>query len=319
MSRLKKDEEYQKTGAFRFFRWMKGTKDPYLDEVEMKPGKPYEDPRTLEEIMAEEYEMKERVYSLKHNRIRNISGRFYQICSVLFSFVFAGIMLYLVANLPIAGTEDRPVNNEVAQVYIENGIQDTGAVNVVTGMILNYRAFDTFGETCVLFIATTCVMVLLMKEEEKIRSDKSMNDRIYEPKNDVILQKIAFVLVPIVFIFGIYVILNGHLSPGGGFSGGAMIGAGMILYAVAYGFDRMQKFFNEETYKIVKVGALSTYCVVITYYLYMGANNLDNHISLGVPGMIFSSGIILWLNIFVGIEVACTMYAFYALFRRGGL
>ena len=319
MSRLKRDDEYQKTGAFRFFRWMKGTKDPYLDEVEMKPGKPYEDPRTLEEIMAEEYELKQRVYSLEHNRIRSVSERFYQVCSVLFSFVFAGIMLYLVVNLPIAGTADRPVNNEVAKVYIENGIRDTGAVNVVTGMILNYRAFDTFGETCVLFIATTCVMVLLMKEEEKIRSDKSMNDRLYEPKNDIILQKIAFVLVPIVFIFGIYVILNGHLSPGGGFSGGAMIGSGMILYAAAFGFDKMQKFFNEETYKVVKVGALSTYCVVITYYLYMGANNLDNHIPLGVPGMIFSSGIILWLNIFVGIEVACTMYAFYALFRRGGL
>ena len=42
-----------------------------------------------------------------------------------------------------------------------------------------------------------------MKEEEKIRADKSLNDRLYEPKNDVILQNVAFVLVPIVFIFGI--------------------------------------------------------------------------------------------------------------------
>ena len=81
----------------------------------------------------------------------------------------------------------------------------------------------------------------------------------------------------------------------------------------------MQKFFNEKTYKVVKVAALCTYCAVITYYLFMGANDFNNHISLGVPGMIFSAGIILWLNIFVGIEVACTMYAFYALFRRGGL
>ena len=98
-----------------------------------------------------------------------------------------------------------------------------------------------------------------------------------------------------------------------------MIGAGMILYVSAYGFDKMQKFFNEKTYKVVKVAALCTYCAVITYYLFMGANDFNNHISLGVPGMIFSAGIILWLNIFVGIEVACTMYAFYALFRRGGL
>lgn len=319
MSRLKNENEYQKTGAFHFFRWMKGTKDPYVDVVEMKPGTPFQDSHTLEEIMAEEYEIKNKAYSINQNKAKRGFERLYQFASILFSVLFAIIMLYMVANLPICETVDRPVNNEVAKVYIENGIQDTGAVNVVTGMILNYRAFDTFGETCVLFIATTGVMVLLMKEEEKIRADKSLDDRKFEPKNDVILQKIAFVLVPIIFIFGIYVIFNGHLSPGGGFSGGAVIGAGMILYVSAYGFDKMQKFFNEETYKVVKVGALSTYCVVITYYLFMGANNLDNHIPLGTAGMIFSSGIILWLNLFVGIEVACTMYAFYALFRRGGL
>lgn len=319
MSKLKRDEEYQKSGAYKFFRWMKGSKDPYLDEVEMQPGTPYTDSHTLEEIMAEEYVIREKVYNTESNKFMKMFTVFYRIGSIVFVLLLAALMLYMVSVLPLTGTVDRPVNNEVAQVYIEHGIQDTGAVNVVTGMILNYRAFDTFGETCVLFIATTCVMVLLMKEEEKIRSDKSMNDRLYEPKNDIILQKIAFILVPLIFIFGIYVILNGHLSPGGGFSGGAIIGAGMILYVSAYGFDKMQKFFNEKTYTVVKVTALVTYCIVISYYLFMGANNLDNHISLGVPGMIFSSGIILWLNIFVGTEVACTMYAFYALFRRGGL
>ena len=285
----------------------------------MQPGTPYTDSHTLEEIMAEEYVIREKVYNTESNKFMKMFTVFYRIGSIVFVLLLAALMLYMVSVLPLTGTVDRPVNNEVAQVYIEHGIQDTGAVNVVTGMILNYRAFDTFGETCVLFIATTCVMVLLMKEEEKIRSDKSMNDRLYEPKNDIILQKIAFILVPLICIFGIYVILNGHLSPGGGFSGGAIIGAGMILYVSAYGFDKMQKFFNEKTYTVVKVTALVTYCIVISYYLFMGANNLDNHISLGVPGMIFSSGIILWLNIFVGTEVACTMYAFYALFRRGGL
>lgn len=319
MSRLKSDKEYKQTRAFRFFRWMKGEKDPYLDEVEMQPGVPFQDSRTVNEILMEEQETLEKVYNTASNRWLRRFKRLYNVLSIVFSLALAAVMLYMVAKLPAAGTVDRPVNNEVSKVYIENGIQDTGAVNIVTGMILNYRAFDTFGETCVLFIATTCVMILLMKEEEKIRADQTLNDRRFEPKNDVILQKVAFILVPIVFIFGIYVILNGHLSPGGGFSGGAMIGAGMILYVSAYGFDKMQKFFNEHTYKVVKVAALCTYCVVITYYLFMGANDFDNHISLGVPGMIFSSGIILWLNIFVGIEVACTMYAFYALFRRGGL
>ena len=53
MSRLKNDEEYKKTRAFRFFRWMKGEKDPYLDEVEMQPGVPFQDSRTVNEILME--------------------------------------------------------------------------------------------------------------------------------------------------------------------------------------------------------------------------------------------------------------------------
>lgn len=322
MSRRKSDAEYEKTWAYHFFSWFRGEKDPYLGKVEMKPGEEA-DPKTVAEVRKKykimESEIEQQSYEFHSNRAMKRFRKIYEIASVVFFFMLAAILLIMVANLPITGTQERPVNNEVAQTYIESGVEDTGAVNFVAGMILTYRAFDTFGETCVLFIATTCVMLLLMQEEKSIRQNKQLNDRVFEPKNDIILQKVAFVLVPIIFLFGIYVILNGHISPGGGFSGGAIIGAGMILYVIAYGFDKMQKFFNENTYKIVKVLALSTYFLVVGYYILMGANNLENHISLGVPGMIFSAGIILWLNICVGIEVACTMYAFYALFRRGGL
>lgn len=198
-------------------------------------------------------------------------------------------------------------------------MQETGAVNIVTGMILTYRAFDTFGETNVLFIATCCVMIMLMVEDAELKRQEVMNDRRFEPKNDAILQGAAMILVPIIFIFGIYIILNGHLSPGGGFSGGATIGAGMILYASAFGFKKTERFFDEKIYKITKVSALCTYGLIGIYYYVTGANGIENHIPLGIPGHIVSAGIIFPINICVGIEVACTMYAFYALFRRGGL
>ena len=65
-------------------------------------------------------------------------------------------------------------------------------------MILDYRAFDTLGESHVLFIATCTVLILL-------RNDKKIDDdRFYEPKSDVILQTVAKVLVPPIIIFGIY-------------------------------------------------------------------------------------------------------------------
>lgn len=98
-----------------------------------------------------------------------------------------------------------------------------------------------------------------------------------------------------------------------------MMGAGMILYVSAFGFKKTQRFFNEEVYKIAKVSALCMYGLVGIYYYVTGANGWNNHIPLGIPGNIISAGIIFPINICVGIEVACTMYAFYALFRRGGL
>lgn len=320
LSRLKTKEEYQKTKAYRFFHWYSGEKDPYLDKVEMhpQPEKPKEE-LTIEERMHDRQIVIDKVYDFDKNKNMKLFNRFYAIASIIFCIIFITILLIAVSYLPRAGSAMNPNNNEVSKRYIENGLQETGAVNIVTGMILNYRGFDTFGETCVLFIATSCVMILLMVNEEKLKDSIELNDRRYEPKNDVILQKVAFVLVPIIFIFGIYVILNGHLSPGGGFSGGAMIGAGMILYVSAFGFKKTQKFFNENTYKVVKVSALTLYGVLMIYYFYTGANGIDNHIPLGTPGNILSSGMILPINIFVGSEVACTMYAFYALFRRGGL
>ena len=72
--------------------------------------------------------------------------RFYKFAAVLCCVALISILLVAVSYLPPVGVVDKPVNNEVSEKYIEDGIQDTGAVNIVTGMILDYRAFDTFGE-----------------------------------------------------------------------------------------------------------------------------------------------------------------------------
>ena len=126
-------------------------------------------------------------------------------------------------------------------------------------------------------------------------------------------------LVPPIIIFGIYVVLNGHLSPGGGFSGGAIIGAALILYLNAFGFKKTERFFTMKTFKGVTFAALSFYALSKSYSFFTGANHLESHIPLGTPGNILSSGLILPLNICVGLVVACTMYGFYALFRKGDL
>ena len=161
------------------------------------------------------------------------------------------------------------------------------------------------------------MLILLRTDKKKEQAEDEDNDRRYEPKNDVILQTVARVLVPPIFIFGIYIILAGHLGPGGGFSGGAVIGAGLILYLNAFGFARTEKFFTAKTFRRVSFCALACYSLAKSYSFYTGANHIESIVPLGTPGAILSSGLILLLNICVGVVVAGTMYTFYAMFRKG--
>lgn len=280
---------------------------------------------TLKKIRAlqNEDEMKksQEIAEVENHIEMKIFKKAYKITSIVVCASIIIILLSVVTQLPQFGSADNPDNNEVVYKYITEGMYDTGAINIVTAMILDYRAFDTFGESCVLFVAATCVIILLRVDAKP--KDLSMpsgdNDRIYEPKNDIIMQKIAKILVPIVILFGVYIILNGHITPGGGFSGGAIIGAGLILYLNAYGFNKMSKIFTTKVYKTITCSALVFYCIAKSYSFFTGANELESFISHGTPGDILSSGLILPLNICVGLIVSCTMYSFYALFRKGNL
>ena len=320
MSRKTPQEKYEKTLSYRMKVWLEGSIDPYLGNLEMKPQSlPQEDEATRQRLQEEEKRARASVYDRKHSWEMVLFRKAYRAFSLLFCVLLVSMLLIGVSDLPPFGGADNPVNNEVAQRYIEKGLQETGAVNIVTGMILDYRAFDTLGESHVLFIATCTVLILLRADRKNSAAEiLETNDRAYEPKNDVILQTAARLLVPFIVIFGIYIILCGHLGPGGGFSGGAVIGAGLILYVSAFGFAKTERFFTAKTYKWMSFGALACYCMSKTYSFYTGANHIESVIPLGTPGAILSSGLILLLNICVGVVVAGTMYTFYVMFRKGG-
>ncbi len=237
--------------------------------------------------------------------------------------VFALLMIATVAYLPRFGSEDAPAENETVRRYIENGLEEVGATNLVTNIILVYRGFDTYGESCVLFLGATAVIMLLEADSkntsEEDEKELELSDQLDARERNQILGHIATILMPIVMLYGLYILCNGHLSPGGGFAGGSILGGALILCENAFGVKRVRSFFNHRVYHIIKVGALILYAVLICYTIYVGANGLENIIPLGKPGSILSAGIILPINIAVGLEVACTMYAFYTYFGRGEL
>lgn len=237
----------------------------------------------------------------------------YPVLAALLCTVIIGFLLLTVAALPSFGRDSVPTNNEVIRRYLEDGPTETGAVNAVAGMILDYRAFDTLGESHVLFTAAAAVLVLLFSAKERPEPQKLA--RIMQA--DPILRQTARIIVPAAILYGLYVIFNGHLGPGGGFSGGAVIGGALILYDIAFGVEKLERVLNIKVYRIIVLCALCFYSLAKCYSFYCGANHLPTIFAPGTPGMIFSGGLILPLNIAVGIVVACTMYGFYSLFQRG--
>ena len=317
MSKQIPQDELNKKKSYRFKQWMAGEVDQYVGLVEMQRHEEIGvSEKEIESHKKDQEKLFNDIYDRENNWVYRGFLRFYKAAAVISCVALVFMLLVTVSYLPPVGEPSNPAHNEVVEKYIEDGMQDTGAVNIVAGMILDYRAFDTFGESNVLFIATCVVMLMMRDDKRKIGQDSE--DMAFEPEADVILRQVIYIVFPFIMIFGIYVVLNGHLSPGGGFSGGAIMGAGLILFLNAFGPEKIRRFFTEKTHSFICVVALSFYCLAKSYSFFTGANHLESIISTGTPGAIISAGLILPLNICVGLVVACTMYSFYTLFRKGG-
>lgn len=238
----------------------------------------------------------------------------YRVTAVLVCLVMVAALLYTVAALPYFGSPDAPTNNEVSRRYLERGVDEAGATNAIAGVILFYRAFDTFGEGTVLFAASMAVVFLMLGRHTH---ELEKRGPFGAPNPDPILQTVGKMLLPFVFLYGIYVVVNGHLSPGGGFSGGAILGGGLILASSLFGQVRLSKKLTPEVEDLLHVVFLIAYAVMVGYNCFCGNNGVGWEVPKGTPGNILSAGFILPLNVSVGIIVASTMFTFYSLFSQG--
>ncbi len=309
----------------RFKKWVMGRTD-VMDRILDDASEIHDQPRETikKQRMELVREMEERPgYERTVEAEQKGFYLIYHIVAVISCILLIGVLLYTVAMLPRYGEENTRAD-EVVERYVEHGLEETGAVNIVSGMILDYRAFDTLGESHVLFTALICVMILLRVDHKNMRSEYEdyytvLSDRYYSLERDTIIRTMGKILLPCIFVYGIYILLNGQNSPGGGFSGGAVMGTGLIITAAAFGFDRVDSFLPLRVSMWMTFLSLMFYSFAKGYVFFTGANGLENHIPKGVPGAILSGGLILPLDIAVGLVVAGTMFGFYSLIRRGNI
>lgn len=136
--------------------------------------------------------------------------------------------------------------------------------------------------------------------------------------NSEILSAVSKFIMPFIQVFGIYVIVNGHISPGGGFAGGTIIGASFILYRIVNEPDKAKDKLPYDLLIKAMCFSLIGYGILKGYSFIGGGLHLNlPSFPIGTPGRIFSAGYLLPLNIFVGCIVAITMYFLYGLFSEG--
>jgi multicomponent Na+:H+ antiporter subunit B len=225
----------------------------------------------------------------------------------LFVAVAIGLFGLVFATLVIGYTEQDSLR-PLAESYVKLVPQELGAPNVITGILLTYRGFDTLGEVAVLFMVAAGVGLVLSAKPVRGRAPaKTRSDEASE-----IVRTGAELLVPLICIFAAYIIMNGHLSAGGGFQGGAVIASGVLLTLLA--FPQYQP--NLEFLSITESVAGALFVLAGIAGLIVAGGFLDNHIlPLGQFGAFFSAGAIPVLSALLGIKVGCELSVILERFR----
>ncbi len=128
----------------------------------------------------------------------------------------------------------------------------------------------------------------------------------------VIVKKIAQLMSGLIFVYGIYIITHGHLTPGGGFAGGALVAGAFILLILANGSEYIKLKRQEEGSSVVESAAVLMALVLATIGLVAGSLMFfNNYLPEGIPGRLISAGVIPLYNIFIGMEVAAALITIF--------
>ncbi|TVR31100.1 MAG: sodium:proton antiporter [Spirochaetaceae bacterium] len=229
------------------------------------------------------------------------------------SRIIAALMIAAVAALALLTAVSLPLDMQRRDVgsYIDRGVQQTGATNQVSSILFDYRGFDTLGEATVILAASLIIGFVAPRRRTSMLSSSL----------SVIVRDTVALLLPFLLVFGFYIILFGHISPGGGFTGGVMLAAAVIIYSLAYCSGSRRIFLLDEAQeKLVENSGMLLFLGIGLVGLGAGGAFLANAatgVPLGRPGSLASAGLIPFLNLASGLKVAAGLsIVFFSLIRE---
>jgi multicomponent Na+:H+ antiporter subunit B len=182
----------------------------------------------------------------------------------------------------------------VSAYYLDKSPNDLHVANTITAVVVNFRGFDTLGEVTVLFLAATGLASILYRKEEEEEEER------LAVSSSSLVKTGAKILFPLIIVLGIYVFIHGHLTPGGGFQGGAIIATGFLLMLMTY------KKFNTNHNVMVWLESIAglAFVGIGLFGLFKYGSFLQNIGWTGNLNDLVSGGLIPLIYIFIGIKVA---------------
>ncbi|KRT35435.1 hydrogen gas-evolving membrane-bound hydrogenase subunit E [Acetomicrobium hydrogeniformans] len=193
--------------------------------------------------------------------------------------------------------------------YIESAAEETGATNIVAAILFDYRALDTLGEASVIYTSVCGIAMLFAKSKFKISSTGL----------SFIVKKGVSFIIPFLLLYAAGIVLMGHISPGGGFQGGAVFATATILFCIVYGSGFEAVMIKPKTKELIESSGALMFVLIGFVGLWTGAGFLSN-IAAGYPkgevGRFLSGGSIPLLNIAIGMKVSAGLSTiFYSMIK----
>ena len=225
--------------------------------------------------------------------------------AVVILLIMTGFLILL--NIRFS-PENIKIANNAADYYIKSGLRDTGSLNLVTAILYDYRAFDSLGESTVIFAAVSGIVLILSRKTLPVSSHGL----------SVIVKRTFAILTPFIFLFSLYIITHGHLSPGGGFQGGVIFATISFIFSIVYGSAFDYKRYSPNSKTIIETGGALIFVTIGLMGLVYKDVFLENLLFLnqGV-GTLISAGSIPIINLGIGFKVGAGLaIIFYSMIQK---
>ena len=206
----------------------------------------------------------------------------------------AVLLVLAVTGLPDFGSSYHPYRDLSVAAAVHHE-----AANVVSSLNFDQRGLDTLGEESIFLASVIGAAMLLRPADDETETLPLERGRVLDAT-----RLIGYLMMPVTMIVGLDVIAHGHLTPGGGFQGGVIVGTGVHLLYLAGSYRALEKARPVRAFEwgeAVAAGAFASFGIAAVF---VGGAFLSDVIPNGSFGNLFSAGTVPLLNGAVGVEVA---------------